>query len=89
MQLLTAAVGKIGYYLPWSVASGIVCAVGCGLLSTLSPTSSTGMWVGFQIIVGVGRGMGLQMVSSRSCLHKARNSYASALGCHLQQSRAS
>ena len=33
-----------------------------GLLSTLSPGTSTGKWIGYQIILGTGRGLGMQMV---------------------------
>lgn len=58
-----AAVSKLGYYLPWAVFSGAVTAVGNGLLSTLSPTTKTATWIGFLIIVGAGRGSGMQMVS--------------------------
>lgn len=47
--------------MPWSVASGILVAIGTGLLSTMNENTSLGMWVGYQIIVGVGRGCGLQM----------------------------
>ena len=54
--------GKIGYYLPWAVAFAILSSIGYGLLSTLEPTSSTGFWIGYQIIIGVGRGSGFQMV---------------------------
>jgi len=36
-------------------------AVGYGLLSTFTPSTSTGMWIGYQILFGVGRGCGLQM----------------------------
>ena len=54
-------VGKLGYYLPWSITSGILMSIGTGLLSTLTTTTSTGAWVGFQIIAGAGRGCGLQM----------------------------
>jgi hypothetical protein len=31
-----------------------------GLLSTLSPSTSTAKWVGYQILLGVGRGLGTQ-----------------------------
>ena len=55
--------GKVGYYLPWAVASAVLSSIGYGLLSTLKPTSSTGSWIGYQIITGVGRGSGLQMVT--------------------------
>lgn len=54
-------VGKIGYYIPWSVAGAILTSVGYGLLSSFTPSSSTGSWIGYQIIIGVGRGCMLQM----------------------------
>lgn len=59
-------VGKIGYYLPFSVAGAILIAIGNGLLATLSPSTSTGKWIGYQILIGVGRGIGLQMVRINS-----------------------
>ena len=38
-------------------------AIGKGLISTLTPTTSTGTWIGYQILAGAGRGCGMQMVS--------------------------
>ncbi|KAI1616987.1 putative efflux pump antibiotic resistance protein [Exophiala viscosa] len=55
------AVTKMGYYLPFVVASSIFASIGHGLLSTLSPTSSSGKWIGYQVIVGFGRALALQM----------------------------
>ncbi|KAH6712135.1 major facilitator superfamily-domain-containing protein [Leptodontidium sp. MPI-SDFR-AT-0119] len=54
-------VTRLGYYLPWAIASGALATIGTGLLTTLAPTSSTAKWVFFQIIAGAGRGMGIQM----------------------------
>jgi hypothetical protein len=54
-------VTKLGYYLPFCVAAGVLASIGHGLLSTLSPSSSIGKWIGYQVIVGFGRGLGLQM----------------------------
>jgi hypothetical protein len=54
-------VGKLGYYMPWSIASGTLVAIGAGLLSSMNENTSIGMWVGYQILVGFGRGCGLQM----------------------------
>ncbi|KAK3068902.1 hypothetical protein LTR53_013180 [Teratosphaeriaceae sp. CCFEE 6253] len=51
----------IGYYTPFSIASGIFMAVGYGLCSTLAAKPSTGEWIGYQILFGIGRGMGMQM----------------------------
>ena len=55
-------VGKLGYYIPVSLCSAVLIAVGHGLLSTLAPGTSTGKWIGFQILLGAGSGSGLQMV---------------------------
>ena len=52
----------MGYYLPWIVACGLLTAISCGLVSTLSDSSGSGKWIGYQIIMGFGRGIGFQMV---------------------------
>ncbi|KAJ4346149.1 hypothetical protein N0V95_005652 [Ascochyta clinopodiicola] len=56
-----AAITKLGYYLPWGVVCGILTAVGAGLVSTWTPTTSVAQWVGYQIIFGAGRGAGMQV----------------------------
>lgn len=50
--------------MPWAVFSGAAVAIGQGLLTTLTPQTSTAKWVGYLIVVGAGRGAGMQMVSS-------------------------
>ncbi|KAF2031502.1 efflux pump protein [Setomelanomma holmii] len=59
-----ALVSKLGYYLPWALASGMIMAVGNGLVSTFTATTTVGQWIGFQIVLGVGRGAGLQTAGS-------------------------
>jgi hypothetical protein len=54
-------VGRIGYYLPFAVASGVLATIGSGLTTTLTPTTATGVWIGYQILMGAGRGMGIQI----------------------------
>ncbi|KAH7159859.1 major facilitator superfamily domain-containing protein [Dactylonectria estremocensis] len=45
-----------------AVFSGfLIIAIGSGLLSTLSPHTSTATWAGYQFLIGVGRGLGMQM----------------------------
>ncbi|KUL89002.1 hypothetical protein ZTR_06068 [Talaromyces verruculosus] len=56
-----ALVGRLGYYLPWIVASSSLSSVALGLLSTLNPTTSAGKWIGYQILLGFSRGLGMQM----------------------------
>ncbi|KAL4766416.1 MDR family MFS transporter [Aspergillus foveolatus] len=51
-----ALISILGYYLPFLLAGGAISAVGYGLLSTLSPTTSVAKWVGYQILYGVASG---------------------------------
>ncbi|RHZ55197.1 hypothetical protein CDV55_105193 [Aspergillus turcosus] len=61
MALVSGALtGRIGYYLPFAVLGAILNAVGCGLLSTLSPTTPTVEWAGYQALTGFGRGAAMQ-----------------------------
>ncbi|KAE8445747.1 hypothetical protein EG329_012926 [Mollisiaceae sp. DMI_Dod_QoI] len=54
-------VGKLGYYLPWIVVSGAIQCIGVGLMSTFKVDTSSAKWIGYQVIGGFGRGLGLQM----------------------------
>ncbi|KAJ7253564.1 ABC transporter [Mycena rebaudengoi] len=53
-------VGKFGYYWPFLVAAPMILAIGSGLLYTLDTSTSSAMIIGFQILAGVGTGMGMQ-----------------------------
>ena len=57
-------VQRLGYYLPLVVAGNALAAVGYGLLSMLTPNYSIANRVGFQILVGLGLGSSISMVSS-------------------------
>ncbi|KAK0260207.1 hypothetical protein LTS09_005023 [Friedmanniomyces endolithicus] len=49
-------IGKLGYYLPWTVSGSAISAIGYGLLSLLSPTTPAAKWIGYQVFYGVGSG---------------------------------
>ncbi|KAJ5168168.1 uncharacterized protein N7482_003762 [Penicillium canariense] len=49
-------ISVLGYYLPFLLAGGAISAVGYGLLSTLSPSTSAAKWIGYQILYGVASG---------------------------------
>ena len=51
---------QFGYYTPFMLVSTVLMAIGSGLLTTLKLDSNTGMWVGYQLIFGVGSGAGFQ-----------------------------
>ena len=67
MVLFTVLSGTMtqatGYYLPWVIAGSCLSAVGYGLMSMLSPSTSTGCWIGYQILYGVGSGLRTSGVS--------------------------
>ncbi|KAE8153599.1 major facilitator superfamily domain-containing protein [Aspergillus avenaceus] len=52
---------RVGYYLPIMLVSAALTAMSNGLLSTLSPHTSTGKWIGYQILLGISRSFGVQI----------------------------
>lgn len=51
---------KVGYYAPFFIISSTIMPIGAGLLSTLTPSTGSAKWIGYQIIFGVGLGFGAQ-----------------------------
>lgn len=49
-----------GYYTPFMVVGAICMGIGFGLLSTLKPSTGAGGWIGYQMIAGIGVGIGMQ-----------------------------
>jgi hypothetical protein len=55
-------VERTGYVIPYAMVGGALGAISNGLYSTFTPTTPTERWVGYQILNGIGRGVGMQMV---------------------------
>ncbi|OJJ99466.1 hypothetical protein ASPACDRAFT_1881395 [Aspergillus aculeatus ATCC 16872] len=74
-------VRKVGYYLPFSIGSGGLLSLGNGLLSLLSLSTPTRTWIGYQILIGAGRGLGTQapLLAVQNILPKAETSIALSL----------
>ncbi|KAK8044333.1 hypothetical protein PG993_004357 [Apiospora rasikravindrae] len=53
-------VSKTGHYALIVFLSAVISATGAGLLSTISPNSGAGEWIGYQTMVGIGVGLGMQ-----------------------------
>ncbi|RYP08953.1 hypothetical protein DL764_001564 [Monosporascus ibericus] len=70
-----ALVGRVGYYLPFALASGVFTSVGAGLITTLTPTSVTAQWVGFQIV----QGFQIPILAVQNGVRKEEVSVATAL----------
>lgn len=51
----------LGFYGPFLVGSTVIFAVGCGLLTTFTTSSSSGKWIGYQVLAGAGQGAGFQI----------------------------
>lgn len=49
-----------GYYTPFMILSAAISAIGCGLLTTLQPDAPPAHWIGYQVVLGIGVGMGMQ-----------------------------
>lgn len=56
-------VERTGFYTPFLLAGAAISAVALGLMSLLMPDSDACMYIGFQIIYGIGRGMSMSTVS--------------------------
>lgn len=50
-----------GHYISWLLIAGMTSTLGAGLIYTLDIGSSSGHWIGYQIIAGIGFGAGIQL----------------------------
>lgn len=53
-------VTMVGYYTPMMIVGSVFTAIGFGLLTLLTPGTSSAKWIGYQIIAGAGVGLGMQ-----------------------------
>ncbi|KAK0723559.1 major facilitator superfamily domain-containing protein, partial [Lasiosphaeria miniovina] len=73
-------IGRIGYYTPFALASGLFTALGAGLSTTLTPTSSRSRRIGFQILLGLqGFGFQVPVLAVQNGVRREEQSVASAL----------
>ena len=54
------AITKVGYYTPFMYASVVFMCIGAGLITTFKVDTAKGKWIGYQIIFGMGTGLGFQ-----------------------------
>ncbi|GKZ23906.1 hypothetical protein AbraIFM66951_010438 [Aspergillus brasiliensis] len=50
-----------GYFGPFMLLGAAMASISAGLLSTLQPGSGTGEWIGYQVVLGMGIGVGFQL----------------------------
>ncbi|KAF2103560.1 MFS general substrate transporter [Rhizodiscina lignyota] len=51
---------KLGYCNPWIIAGTVLSAIATGLYSTLKVDSGHALWIGFQVLNGVGAGFSME-----------------------------
>ena len=56
-------VRRTGYYIPPMYLGVVFMSVGAGLMTTFNPETSTGKWIGYQILFGAGIGVSMQQPS--------------------------
>lgn len=50
-----------GHFVPFLIGGGVLTTIGAGLIFTLGLTSPPSMWIGYQILAGIGVGLGIQV----------------------------
>jgi MFS family permease len=54
-------ISMTSYPAPFLIVGAALATIGCGLIYTLDIGTSTGKWIGYQILAGVGNGLGVQV----------------------------
>ncbi|KAJ1327417.1 MFS multidrug transporter [Microdochium nivale] len=84
--LAGAMVTTLGYYVPFMLASTLAMSVGAGLMTTLAPSSPASAWIGYQVVLGLGPGLGFQqpLIAVQTVLDMADVPTGTALIVFLQ-----
>lgn len=53
-------ISRLGYYTPFFLLSSILMPIGAGLLATFTPSTGHAKWIGYQVLFGIGLGLGAQ-----------------------------
>lgn len=80
-------VTAIGYYAPFMIGCCVLSSVGAGLLTTFQTDTGHAKWIGYQVIYGIGLGMGMQQgsVACQTVLSKVDVPIGSSLIFFAQQ----
>ncbi|KAJ5618401.1 hypothetical protein N7528_007044 [Penicillium herquei] len=76
-----ATITRTGHYVPFMFVSTIFMAVGSGMITTFNLDTGHSAWIGYQVLFGLGLGMGMQQPSmaAQTVLDKADISTGVAL----------
>jgi Na+/melibiose symporter-like transporter len=65
--IVGGAITILGFYKPFMIFGSAIFTVGAGMLYTLQVNSSTGRWIGYQLLSGFGAGGGVQSMFYSPC----------------------
>ncbi|KAL9083280.1 MAG: hypothetical protein Q9165_008586 [Trypethelium subeluteriae] len=84
-------ISKTGEFQQLMIAGNILVVVGSGLIYTLDAGSTAGQWIGYQVVIGVGLGLSVQVavIVCQSIVDPADLSAASAMVLFFQLGAAS
>ncbi|KAK7543806.1 putative MFS multidrug transporter [Phyllosticta citricarpa] len=54
------SVSRMGYYTPFLIASSVIVSIGAGMLTTFRTNTGHPAWIGYQVLLGFGLGLGMQ-----------------------------
>lgn len=54
-------VSKVGYYSPCIILCSVITSAGAGMMTTLRVNSGNAEWIGYQVLAGLGMGLGMQL----------------------------
>ena len=54
-------ISKFGHFVPLLIAGGVFMTIGSGLIFTLGLNSQSSMWIGYQVLAGIGIGLCIQV----------------------------
>lgn len=79
-------ISKLGYYTPFMLASSVFTSIGAGLLTSFDLDTGSPRWIGYQVIIGFGIGLGLQLplMAVQTVLDMSEIPSATALMIFLQ-----
>lgn len=60
-MLASGLVGKVGYFQPFLIIGSIIALIGSGFIYTLDIDSTPAEFIGYQVVVGTGIGIAIQV----------------------------
>jgi MFS family permease len=63
---------RFGYYVPFMLLSAVIVPIATGLFTTFQTDTGHAKWIGYQVLIGFGIGLGMQQSSmaAQTCLPK-------------------